>query len=63
MWVTGEVIQMESASLLSLIFLEIGFINGLFLLDLSDLLDFIMVNHESFTIISLVMKSLLSSGS
>jgi hypothetical protein len=62
-WVTGKVIQVESTSLLSLILLEVGLINGFFLLDLSDLLDLIMVDHESLTVIGLTMKGLLGSSS
>lgn len=61
MWVTGQVIQMESSSLLSLIFLKVRLINCFFNLNLSQLFDLVMVDHKSFTVMSLVVHCLLGS--
>jgi len=60
--VTGKVVEVESTSLLGLILFEIGLINGVFDLDLSLLLDLVMVNHEGLTVIGSVVKSRLGNG-
>jgi len=62
-WVAGKVIEVEGTSLLSLILLEIGLIDGVFDLDLSLLLDLIMVDHEGLTVIGGVVKGRLGNGS
>jgi len=58
-WVTDQIIQVESTVLLSHVFLEIGFINCFFDLEISQLFDLIMVNHESFAINGVIVKVLL----
>ena len=62
-WVAGKVIEVEGTCLLSLILLEIGLIDGVFDLDLSLLLDLIMVDHEGLTVIGGVVKGRLGNGS
>jgi hypothetical protein len=54
MWLTGKIIPLESTCLLLSVFFEIGFILEFGHLDLSDLLDFIVVDDENFTIINLI---------
>ena len=61
-WVAGKVIEVEGTSLLSLILLEIGLIDGVFDLDLSLLLDLVVVDHEGLTVIGGVVKSRLGNG-
>lgn len=48
----GELLDVDLSSLLSLILFKISFVNGIFNLDLSLLLDLIVVNDESFSIVS-----------
>jgi len=59
-WMTDQIIQMESSILLSLILLEIGFINGLFFLNFSQLLDLIVINHEGLTFDGMIVECLFS---
>lgn len=44
MWLTGEVIPLEATGLLCLVLLEVGFVLGLLELDLSELLDLVVVD-------------------
>lgn len=62
MWLTGQVVPLESTSLLGLVVLEISLILGFLELDLSEFLDLIMVNDENLISIGLVGESALGSG-
>lgn len=62
-WVRSQISEVEGTGLLSLIFLEIGLINGVLDLDFSLFLDLIMVDHESLSIIGGVVQGLLGNSS
>jgi len=62
MWLTCEIVPLESTSLLLSIFLEIGFILKFSHLNLSNLFDFIVVDNQNFSINLSVRKLLLGSG-
>merc|ERR1719460_1018116 len=63
MRMANQVIEVESTVLLGLILLVVRLIHGFFSLEGSQLLDFIMVDHQSFTLNSVIMESLLGRGS
>lgn len=62
-WLTGQVVPLESTSLLGLVVLEISLILSFLELDLSELLDLVVVDDENLISIGLVGESALSSGS
>ena len=62
-WVAGKVIEVEGTSLLSLILLEIGLIDGVFDLDLSLLLDLVVVDDQGLALESSVVKVGLGNSS
>jgi hypothetical protein len=53
---------MELSNLLSLVLFKIGLINSILNLNLSKFFNFIMINHQSLSVISSVMKSLFCCG-
>jgi len=59
----GQVVPLESTSLLSLILLPVSLVTSLFHMKLSDLLDLIVVDHEHLAIDGMVLQILLSFGS
>ena len=59
----GELVPLESTGLLSLISFPISLILGFFILDLSDLLDFIVADVESLAINIVVVQVLFSLSS
>jgi hypothetical protein len=62
-WVRSQISEVEGTRLLSLIFLEIGLINGVLDLNFSLFLDLVMVDHKSLTIIGGVVQGLLGNSS
>ena len=52
---SGQVIPLETSSLLSLVLLPISLVTSLFHVKLSDLLDLIVVDHKHLTINSMVL--------
>jgi len=56
----GQVIPLETSSLLSLVLLPVSLVTSLFHVKLSDLLDLIVVDHEHLSIDSMVLQVLLS---
>lgn len=56
----GQVIPLETSSLLSLVLLPVSLVTSLFHVKLSDLLDLIVVDHEHLTINGMVLQVLLS---
>jgi len=59
----GQVIPLESTSLLGLVLLPISLVTGLFHLELSDFLDLVVVDQEHLTLNAVVLQVLLSLGS
>ena len=57
-WVTGQVIQMETTSLLLLISFKVGFVYGLFFLDLSEFFNLIVIYDKGFIIKGLIVQIL-----
>ena len=51
----GELINVEFSSLLSLILLEISLVNGIFNLNLPLFFNLIVVDDESFSVVSRVI--------
>ena len=43
-WLTRQTLPLEASSLLGLVLLEVGFVDGFLDLDLSELLDLIVVD-------------------
>ena len=62
-WVRSQISEVEGTRLLSLIFLEIGLINGVLDLNFSLFLDLVMVDHKSLSIIGRVVQGLLGNSS
>jgi hypothetical protein len=62
MWMSDEIIQMESSCLGCHVLLEAWLIHGFFLLKVSEFLDFVMVDHHSLSFKVLVMEGLLGSS-
>lgn len=58
-----QVVPLESTGLLGLVVLEISLILGSFELDLSELLDLVMVDNENLIAIGLVRQGVLGVGS
>jgi len=56
----GQVIPLETSSLLSLVLLPVSLVTSLFHVKLSDLLDLIVVDHEHLTINGMVLQVLFS---
>lgn len=50
MWLGGQLIPFEVSSLLGLISIKIRFVNSFFFLNLSELFDFIVVDHHDFVV-------------
>jgi len=63
MWMSNQVVKMESTILLGLIFLEVGLVHGFFSLEGSKLLDLVMVDHKGLTFNGVVVEGLLGRGS
>jgi hypothetical protein len=59
-WLTCKIIPLETTSLLLSVFFEISFIFKFIHLNLSDFLDFVIVDDQNFTIIDLVREGLFS---
>lgn len=59
-WLTCKIIPLETTSLLLSVLFEIGFIFKLIHLNLSNFLDFVVVDDQNFTIIDLIREGLLS---
>lgn len=55
---TGQVVQVEPTCLLLLISFKVGFVNGLFFLDLSEFFNLIMIDNKSLIIKGLIMQIL-----
>jgi hypothetical protein len=60
--VGSQVGEVEGTRLLSLILLEVGLVDGVLDLDLSLLLDLVVVDHEGLAVISRVVQGLLGNG-
>ena len=63
MRLVSNIIPLEAASLLGLIFVPIGFISCSFHLDFSDLLDFIVVDQKHFTFNIMIVEILFGLSS
>jgi hypothetical protein len=63
MRLVGNIIPLETTSLLSLIFVPISFISRTLHLDLSNLFDFIIVDQKHLTFNIMVMKILFGISS
>jgi hypothetical protein len=63
MRLVGNIIPLETTSLLGLIFVPIGFISCSFHLDFSDLLDFIVVDQKHFTFNIMIVEILFGLSS
>ena len=61
-WVGSKISKVESTGLLGLILFKIGLIHGILNLNLSLLLDLVVVDHKGLTIISRVVQGLLGKG-
>lgn len=62
MWVSNEVVEVESTVLLGLIFLEVRLVHGFFSLEGSKLFDLVMVDHEGLAFDGVVVEGLLGSS-
>jgi len=59
----SQVVPLESTGLLGLVFLPISLVTGLLHLELSDLLDLVVVDQEHLALNAVVLQVLLSLGS
>lgn len=55
----GQIVPLETTSLLSLVLLPVSLVTSLFHMKLSDLLDLIIVDHEHLTVNGMVLQVLL----
>jgi len=62
-WVAGKIVEVESTGLLGLIFFEISLIHGILDLDLSLLLNLVMVDDQGLSFESSVVKVSLGNSS
>ena len=62
-WMSNQVVQMESTILLGLIFLKVRFVHSFFSLESSKLLNLVMVNHKSLTFNGVVVEGNLGRSS
>jgi len=63
MWMSNKVIQVESTGLLGHVLLIILLIHSFLLSKVSELFDFVVVDHQSLSINVLVVEVLLGTGS
>jgi hypothetical protein len=63
MWMRYQVIEVESTTLLGNIFLKALLVYHFVSFELSNLLDFIMINDQLFSFNSMIMKGLFGLGS
>ena len=62
-WVAGKIVEVESTGLLGLIFFEISLIHGILDLDLSLLLNLVVVDDQGLSFESSVVKVSLGNSS
>jgi hypothetical protein len=62
-WVAGKIVKMESTGLLGLIFFKVSFVDGIFNLDLSLLLNLVVVDDQGLSFKSSVVKVGLGNSS
>lgn len=62
-WVAGKIIKMESTGFLGLIFFEISLVDGIFNLNLSLLLNLVVVDDKGLTFEGSVVKVGLGNSS
>lgn len=62
-WLIGPIILVELTSFLLLVLLEVGLIDGIVDLDISELFDLVVVDHERLTLIVVVVEGSLGMSS
>lgn len=60
---TSKIVQMEGSSFLGLIFLKVSLIDGIFDLDLSLLLDLVVVDDQGLSLKSSIVEVGLGNSS